>query len=71
MLNLDMKKQYSWMVVVGGLVNVPLLLVLGTLYGARGAAISVATTEALVTVLTIWMLFRKGFFREVLRLFRN
>jgi O-antigen/teichoic acid export membrane protein len=71
MLNLDMKKQYTWMVVVGGLVNVPLLLVLGTLYGAQGAAISVVTTESLVTVLTIWMLFRNGFFKEVLRTFRN
>jgi O-antigen/teichoic acid export membrane protein len=71
MLNLNMKKQYSSMVVVGGLVNVPLLLVLGSLYGARGAAISLATTETLVTALTILMLFRSGFFREVLQLFRN
>ncbi|MDH6242419.1 flippase [Mycobacterium sp. OTB74] len=71
MLNLNMKKQYSWMVVSGGLVNVPLLIFLSALYGATGAAISLAITEILVTLLTILMLFRRGFFKEVFRLYRS
>ena len=71
MLNLDMKKQYSWIVVFGGLVNVPLLIFFSALYGATGAATSLAITEILVTLLTILMLFRKGFFKEVFQLYRN
>lgn len=65
MLNLGLKKQYSWIVVTGGLVNVPLLIFLGKSMGAQGAAISLLATEVLVTILMLFVLLRRGFFFEV------
>lgn len=65
MVNLGMKREFSWIVVSSGLVNVALLLWLGRKYGADGAAISVLTTEVLVCVLMATALLRKGVLREV------
>ncbi len=69
MLNLGMKKQYSRIIVVGGLVNVLLLVVLGWLYGAQGAAMSRTTTEALVTAWMAFLLYRQGFLGEAVQVF--
>jgi O-antigen/teichoic acid export membrane protein len=71
MVNLGMKKECSRIILVSGVINIALLFLLGTLYGARGAAMSLATTEALVTAWMAATLHRKGFLREAAQVFSS
>jgi PST family polysaccharide transporter len=64
MLNLGMTKAYSRIILAGGLVNVMLLVVLGTSFGARGAAAALVSTELLVTAAMLVALHRVGFLAE-------
>lgn len=65
MINLGLKKELSRIVVMCGIVNIALLLTLGTLYGAVGAAVSITVTETLVATCYGFMLARQGFLREL------
>lgn len=64
LVNLDMSKQCSRIIVSCGLVNVGLLFLLGSWLGARGAAISLVATEALVTLWMAAVLIRCGSIRN-------
>ena len=64
MVNFGMQEQGSKIVVAGGLLNIVLLVTLGSLYGARGAAMSLTITEMVVMTATGYSLYRIGYFRE-------
>jgi O-antigen/teichoic acid export membrane protein len=60
MLALRMKRTVSGIVLSAGLLNIVLLFILASYFGAVGAGMSVLTTETLVTTLMILMLRSKG-----------
>ncbi|HSV35764.1 MAG TPA: flippase [Ramlibacter sp.] len=60
MLNFDMNRQFSRVLLGSGLANILLLLVLFDWFGVSGAAVSLFLTEAGVTIVMAVILFRKG-----------
>lgn len=64
LVNLDMSTECSRIVITCGLVNVGLLFLLGSWLGARGAAISLVVTEALVTLWMAGLLMQSGIIHE-------
>lgn len=68
MLNFGMKRVFSWIIVLCGLVNLALLFAWAPEHGAGGAAAAVLTTEVLVVVLMAWALFKANLLVRILRL---
>lgn len=64
MVNLGMKKASSTIIVFCGMLNIVILVVLASQYGAKGAAISLTTTETLVTIFMAITLSRTGVVSE-------
>jgi PST family polysaccharide transporter len=58
MVTFGLRREFSRILLVSGLVNIALLLPLAFWFGATGAAISVLTTECLVTA-AMWVLLRR------------
>ena len=65
MLPLGMKKQFSWILLSSGLLNVAMLAILATLFSAPGAAAAVLVTESAVAVTMAYTLYSKGVVRAV------
>lgn len=56
MLPLGLKKSFSRIVVLSGIINISLILVLAPVWGAEGAAAAILITESLVTVAMVLVL---------------
>lgn len=63
MIPLGMKKRFSQVTLLSGLVSLSLVAVLGRRYGATGAAAAMVTTELLVTVLMFLSVRARRIFR--------
>lgn len=59
MLPLGMKRDFSTILATSGLLNISLLLPMSYLFGALGAAITIAVTEACVTLMMAAVLWRR------------
>ena len=61
MLTFGFNAQFAKIVIMSGIVNLTLLVPLSILMGAKGAAISVMTTELIVTIVMSIVLVNKGY----------
>lgn len=65
MLNFGMKKSFSRIIVLSGLINIALIIPLAHWLGAEGTAISVLLTEIMVTMLMGVVLWRCGLLHKM------
>ena len=67
MLVFDMKRAFTRIIVVAGLLNVLMLIPLAHVFGGVGAAMSVVATESVVTLLMTAVLYRTDVLKEILK----